>query len=164
MTPQIKGNVPESEGQRILDALALRSEAQKQVELAVAEALKAGGSVREVSAFSGLSGTTVQKYGRAHGLAHERAACGLGSPAGKQRRVGGTPRRSDRRPGEHGASRGRQCHSPNAGAVADTITPPDRPVNFPYPGGCPGRRLTGPLSTWRKAPGVRAPGALCCLL
>ncbi|WNM64524.1 helix-turn-helix DNA binding domain protein [Arthrobacter phage MidnightRain] len=67
MTPQIKGTVPEPEGQRILDALALRAEAQTQVELAVADALKAGGSVREVSAFSGLSGTTVQKYGRAHG-------------------------------------------------------------------------------------------------
>ena len=67
MTPQIKGTVPEPEGQRIIDALALRAEAQQQVELAVADALKAGGSVREVSAFSGLSGTTVQKYGRAHG-------------------------------------------------------------------------------------------------
>lgn len=67
MTPQIKGHVPESEGQRIIAALALRSEAQKQLELAVAAALKAGGSVREVAAFSGLSGTTVQKYGRAHG-------------------------------------------------------------------------------------------------
>ena len=67
MTPQIKGTVPEPEGQRILDALALRAEAQKQVELAVAGALKAGGSVREVSSLSGLSGTTVQKYGRAHG-------------------------------------------------------------------------------------------------
>lgn len=67
MTPQIRGHVPEPEGQRITDALALRAEAQQQVELAVADALKAGGSVREVAAFSGLSGTTVQKYGRAHG-------------------------------------------------------------------------------------------------
>lgn len=67
MTPQTRGIVPEPEGQRIIDALALRAEAQKHVELAVADALKAGGSVREVSAFSGLSGTTVQKYGRAHG-------------------------------------------------------------------------------------------------
>lgn len=67
MSPQPKGIVPESEGQRIIAALALRSEAQKQLELAVAAALKAGGSVREVSALSGLSGTTIQKYGRAHG-------------------------------------------------------------------------------------------------
>jgi hypothetical protein len=67
MSPQTKGIVPEPEGQRIIDALALRAEAQQQVELAVADAPKAGGSVREVSAFSGLSGTTVQKYGRAHG-------------------------------------------------------------------------------------------------
>ncbi|AYR01536.1 helix-turn-helix DNA-binding domain protein [Arthrobacter phage Seahorse] len=67
MTPQTKGTVPEPEGQRITDALALRAEAQQQVELAVSDALKAGGSVREVAAISGLSGTTVQKYGRAHG-------------------------------------------------------------------------------------------------
>lgn len=67
MTPQIKGTVPEPERQRIVNALALRAQAQQQVELAVAGALKAGGSVREVSALSGLSGTTVQKYGHAHG-------------------------------------------------------------------------------------------------
>jgi uncharacterized protein YjcR len=35
--------------------------------LAVADALKAGGSVREVAASTGISTTTVQKYSRAHG-------------------------------------------------------------------------------------------------
>jgi hypothetical protein len=67
MTPQIRGVVPEPEGQRILDALALRAESQEQLEVAVADALKAGASVRELAAFAGLSVTTIQKYGRAHG-------------------------------------------------------------------------------------------------
>lgn len=67
MTPQTKGLVPEPEAERIRNALALRDEAQLQLELAVADALKAGGSVREVVNVSGLSNTTVQKYGRKHG-------------------------------------------------------------------------------------------------
>lgn len=67
MTPQTRGIVPEPDVQRIKAALLLRDEAQQQVELAVADALKAGGSVREVAASTGISTTTVQKYGRAHG-------------------------------------------------------------------------------------------------
>lgn len=67
MTPQTRGIVPEPDVQRIKAALVLRDEAQQQVELAVADALKAGGSVREVAASTGISTTTVQKYGRAHG-------------------------------------------------------------------------------------------------
>ncbi len=47
--------------------MTLRAEAQLQLELAVADALKSGGSVREVAASTGISTTTVQKYGRAHG-------------------------------------------------------------------------------------------------
>jgi hypothetical protein len=65
--PQTRGIVPEPEIQRIKAALVLREDAQQQVELAVADALKAGGSVREVAASTGISTTTVQKYGRAHG-------------------------------------------------------------------------------------------------
>jgi hypothetical protein len=67
MTPQTRGIVPEPDVQRIKAAIVLRDEAQQQVELAVADALKAGGSVREVAASTGISTTTVQKYGRAHG-------------------------------------------------------------------------------------------------
>lgn len=72
MTPQHRGLVPGPQGRRIIEALALRAESQLQVELAVADALKAGGSVREVADFSGLSTTTVQKYGRAHGWPTKR--------------------------------------------------------------------------------------------
>ena len=65
--PQIKGTVPEAEGARIIAALQKREDAQAEVEQAVAAALKAGASVRELAAFTGLSGTTIQKYGRANG-------------------------------------------------------------------------------------------------
>lgn len=67
MAPQTRGIVPEPDVQRIKAALVLRDEAQQQVELAVADALKAGGSVREVAASTGVSTTTVQRYGRRHG-------------------------------------------------------------------------------------------------
>jgi DNA-binding NarL/FixJ family response regulator len=67
MSPRKKHSVPELQAQRIVDALAARTEAQLQVEQAVFNALNAGGSVREVAALSGLSGTTVQKYGRTRG-------------------------------------------------------------------------------------------------
>ena len=42
-------------------------EAQKLYELATAQALEAGGSIREVGEVTGLSTTTVQKYGHANG-------------------------------------------------------------------------------------------------
>lgn len=67
MTPQTRGTVPDPELQRALAAIALRDQAQMQVELAIADALKAGGSVREVAADTGISTKTVQKYGHAHG-------------------------------------------------------------------------------------------------
>lgn len=68
MTPQHREIVPEPQGQAIITGLALRAEAQLHVvELAVAEALRVGVSINEVGALSGLSTTTVQKYGRVHG-------------------------------------------------------------------------------------------------
>jgi hypothetical protein len=67
MSPGKKGSVPEAQAQRIFDGLAARAEAQLTMEQAVSDALKAGGSVREVAALSGLSGTTGQKYGHACG-------------------------------------------------------------------------------------------------
>lgn len=67
MSPRKKGSVPEAQAQRIFDGLAARAEAQLTIEQAVSDALKAGGSVPEVAALSGLSGTMAQKYGRARG-------------------------------------------------------------------------------------------------
>jgi uncharacterized protein YjcR len=51
---------------RIRAAVAGLRKAQEKFENAVAQALKAGASVREVAQL-GLSANTVQKYGRAHG-------------------------------------------------------------------------------------------------
>lgn len=64
MSPQPRGVIPESSARRILKAMALRSEGQAELEAAVADALAAGASVREVAALSGLSTTTIQKYKR----------------------------------------------------------------------------------------------------
>jgi uncharacterized protein YjcR len=51
---------------RIRAAVAGVRRAQEKLEMAVAQALKNGASVREVAEL-GLSANTVQKYGRAHG-------------------------------------------------------------------------------------------------
>lgn len=67
MAPQARG-IPDGEDvRRIRAARELVAAAQLELEQAVADALISGGSVREVAAASGLSATTVQKYGRAHG-------------------------------------------------------------------------------------------------
>lgn len=66
MAPQTRGIPEPADVERIIAALRLQAEVQHQLEAAVADALKAGGSVREVAAATRLSTTTVQKYGRAH--------------------------------------------------------------------------------------------------
>lgn len=71
MTPQRKGTVPEPQLQAMLAARDNATTAQDAYELAVADALKAGGSVREVAKAAGLSPATVQKWGRAHGWPSE---------------------------------------------------------------------------------------------
>ena len=76
--------MPEQDVQRIKAALVLRDEAQQQVEQAVADALKAGGSVREVAASTGISTTTVQKYGRAHGWPTDEQRAGWEADRARQ--------------------------------------------------------------------------------
>jgi hypothetical protein len=58
--------VTEVDATRIRAAAAGVREAQEVLEMAVAEALKNGASVRAVAEL-GVSANTVQKYGRAHG-------------------------------------------------------------------------------------------------
>jgi len=72
MSPQPKGIIPTANAQRILEALALKSKGQAQLEAAVADALAAGASVREVAVLSGLSTTTIQKYKRTQGAKSEQ--------------------------------------------------------------------------------------------
>ncbi len=58
--------VTEVDAARIRGAVAGVRRAQQALEQAVADALRNGASVRAVAGL-GLSATTVQKYGRAHG-------------------------------------------------------------------------------------------------
>jgi hypothetical protein len=67
MAPQKKGTIPTAQLDRLLRAQALSKEAQKLYELSMAQALEAGGSIREVGEVTGASTTTVQKYGHANG-------------------------------------------------------------------------------------------------
>lgn len=67
MTPQPRGVIPEEHEQALRDALTARDRAEEQLHTAVADALKAGGSVRQVALFTGLSTNTVQRWGREGG-------------------------------------------------------------------------------------------------
>ncbi|GAB3776847.1 uncharacterized protein YjcR [Nocardioides ginsengisegetis] len=67
MTPQHKGVVPPDHAARLI---ALRDQADTAAAAfkdAVADALKAGGSVREVAKVTGLSTRTVREWGTARG-------------------------------------------------------------------------------------------------
>lgn len=61
------GKITPKHVEAIKAALANREAAQVDVELAVAQALLEGASVRQVVEASGLANLTVQKYGHAHG-------------------------------------------------------------------------------------------------
>jgi hypothetical protein len=67
VTPQHKGLVPLEHAARIRAALTGKADADAELRAAVVGALKAGGSVREVMAVSGLSNDTVQRWGREGG-------------------------------------------------------------------------------------------------
>ena len=67
MTPQRKGAIPDAQLAALLTAKTTATDAQEAYQHAVADALKAGGSVREVHRVTGLSTSTVQAWGRARG-------------------------------------------------------------------------------------------------
>ena len=67
MTPQRKGAIPDAQLAALLTAKTTAAEAQEGYQQAVADALKAGGSVREVHRVTGLSTSTVQTWGRDRG-------------------------------------------------------------------------------------------------
>ena len=67
MNPQRKGSIPAPELAALLTAQQSATDAQEAYQAAVADALKAGGSVREVARVTGLSTSTVQAWGRARG-------------------------------------------------------------------------------------------------
>lgn len=65
--PQQRGELTPAHVERIAKAMQQLEDAQVERDQAIASALKAGASVREVAAFTGLSTTTVQKIGHMHG-------------------------------------------------------------------------------------------------
>ena len=67
MSPQRRGLIPEPQMSALKAAQQSAADASEQYQLAVADALKAGGSIREVHDVTGLSTSTAQKWGRAHG-------------------------------------------------------------------------------------------------
>lgn len=71
MAPQRRGLVPKDHLARITALRQILDDTQHQLEQAVADALKTGASVRELAKATGLSSTTIQKYGHAHGWPSE---------------------------------------------------------------------------------------------
>jgi transposase len=67
VTPQRLGVIPDPQLTRLTEAKAALTEADEEYRQAVADALKAGGSVREVARVTGLSTSTVQAWGRERG-------------------------------------------------------------------------------------------------
>jgi hypothetical protein len=67
MTPQRPGTLSDENIELMKRALEHAAGSQELVELAVTQALNDGGSVRQVSDATGLSTSTIQKYGHAHG-------------------------------------------------------------------------------------------------
>jgi hypothetical protein len=64
VTPQHRGLIPPPVQQRLTAAMAAAEQADEELRTAVADALKAGGSVREVAAFTGMSTNTIARWGR----------------------------------------------------------------------------------------------------
>ena len=67
MNPQRKGSIPAPELAALQQAHTTYQREHEAYRQAVAAALKAGGSVREVARVTGLSTSTVQAWGRARG-------------------------------------------------------------------------------------------------
>ena len=65
--PQPQGIPPDDAIERLVAATDALAAALAEREAAVVDALKRGGSVRQVSAISGLSDKTVQRIGHANG-------------------------------------------------------------------------------------------------
>ncbi|WP_186328981.1 hypothetical protein [Prescottella equi] len=64
MPTQKRGLIPDPERARILAALAARNAAEAELRAAVVANLLAGGSIREMAALTGMSTSTIQKWGR----------------------------------------------------------------------------------------------------
>lgn len=64
VSPQPRGAVPAEQARRLERAGKARTKADTELRAAVADALAAGGSVREVAALAGISTNTVARWKR----------------------------------------------------------------------------------------------------
>jgi transposase-like protein len=71
MAPQARGIVPPEHLARIEALRKLLADTEQELHQAVADALNAGASIRELAKVTGLSGNTVQAWGRANGWPSE---------------------------------------------------------------------------------------------
>lgn len=71
MAPQARGVVPPEHLERINTLRQLVADTEAQLHVAVADALNAGASIRELAKATGFSGTTIQAWGRANGWPNE---------------------------------------------------------------------------------------------
>lgn len=65
--PQRKGDVSPEDVERLVAAMAAFKAARIRRDRAITRALKAGGSIREVAAVTGMSPSSIQKIGHANG-------------------------------------------------------------------------------------------------
>lgn len=68
MSPQQKGIVPPKDVERIQRAVELKALVELELAQAVLDAMKHGGSIREVAAASGLSERTILRWRKGQGL------------------------------------------------------------------------------------------------
>lgn len=76
VAPQPRGIVPPKRAEEVVAARDAKDQADERFRAAVVDALKAGGSIREVAQLAGISTRTVQDWGHAGGwptLAQKRA-------------------------------------------------------------------------------------------
>lgn len=67
MSPQARGTVPEKQAQRLVAAGKARAEATVELEDAIVDALRAGGSYAEVAVLVGMTKAGVYAIGKRHG-------------------------------------------------------------------------------------------------
>lgn len=103
------------------------ADAAEQYQLTVADALKPGGSIRELHDFTGLSTSTAQKWGRAHGWPRRGQRKQWADEQGPARRVGRAAESRSRGPGGPTASWGaRPERSTRLPACAPPVRMPPR--------------------------------------
>ena len=68
VSPQKRGIVPEKDVERLQRAVEIRALAELELVNAVLDAMRHGGSIREVAAASGLSERTIARWRRGQGL------------------------------------------------------------------------------------------------